>query len=123
VSSFSSLSLDPPLVLLSIDKRSNCHDVIMDSGAFVVNILAEDGEWLSRLFASRDADKFSKVRYRIGRAGAPMLDEALAVIECRLHNQVPGGDHVIFIGEVIATEVRRKAKPLLYFRSGYGQLA
>lgn len=123
VSAFTSLSLEPPLILLCIDQRAHCHDVLLSAGTFVVNILAEDGEWLSRLFAGRDPDKFAKVRYRIGRAGAPMLDEALGVIECRVHSQYPGGDHSIFVGEVIATEVRRKSKPLLYFRSGYGQLA
>lgn len=123
VSAFTSLSLEPPLVLLCIDQRSSWHDIVASAGTFVVNILAEDGAWLSQLFASRDPDKFTKVGYHIGRAGAPMLDEALAVLECRLHNQLPGGDHTIFVGEVIATEVRRKTKPLLYFRSGYHGLA
>ncbi len=123
VSSFSSLSLNPPLVLICIDRHSAAHDPIAHSGVFAVNILAEDGEWLSRLFASRDESRFAKVRYRFGQVGAPMLEDALAVIECRVHHQVPGGDHTIFIGEVVATDARRKGKPLLYFRSGYGQLA
>ncbi len=123
VSAFTSLSLDPPLVLLCIDQHSSCHEVVANAGSFAVNILAEDGEWLSRLFASPNPDKFANVQYHVGRMGAPMLDEALAVIECRLHTQLPGGDHTIFVGEVIATEIQRTAKPLLYFRSRYGQLA
>ena len=123
VSSFASLSLEPPLVLFCIDQQSSCHAVLANADGCVVNILAEDGEWLSRLFASRDPDKFAKVRYHVGLVGAPVLDDALAVIECRLHSQLPGGDHTIFVGEVVAVDVRSKAKPLLYFRSGYGQLA
>ncbi|MDP9311417.1 MAG: flavin reductase family protein [Chloroflexota bacterium] len=123
VSSFASLSLEPPLVLFCIDQHSSCHDAIANADGWVINILAEDGEWLSRLFAGRDPDKFAKVRYRLGLVEAPILDDALAVIECRLHSQLPGGDHTIFVGEVVAMDVRRNAKPLLYFRSGYGQLA
>jgi flavin reductase (DIM6/NTAB) family NADH-FMN oxidoreductase RutF len=123
VSAFSSLSLDPPLVLVCIDRRASSHDALAKSGAFVVTILAEDGEWLSRLFSSQDANRFAKVRYRIGQDGAPMLEEALAVIDCRLDNQIAARDHSIFVGRVVDTDVRRKGKPLLYFRSGYGQLA
>lgn len=123
VSSFASLSLAPPLILVSIDQRSVMHDMIERTGAFAVNILAEDGEWLSRLFASRDVDKFERVRYRLGTTGAPLLDDALATIECRLHQKLPGGDHTIFVGEVIAGDVRAEQAPLLYFRSGYHSIA
>lgn len=123
VSSFASLSLDPALVLICIDRRAAAHDHIAQAGAFAVNILAEDGEWLSRLFASRGESRFAKVRYRFGQVGVPILEDALAIIECRVQEQVPGGDHTIFIGHVVSTDVRSTGKPLLYFRSGYGQLA
>jgi flavin reductase (DIM6/NTAB) family NADH-FMN oxidoreductase RutF len=121
VSSFTSLSLEPRLVLICIDNRVNSRDAIIQSGAFVVNILAEDGEHLSRQFASRDRDKFRGVAFHTGLTGAPLLDDALATIECKVVQQNEGGDHTIIQGEVLAANAR-KGKPLLYFRSGYHQL-
>lgn len=122
VSSFCSLSLEPPLVLICIDQRYSSHEKIQQAEAFAINILAEDGEWLSRHFASRADDKFAKVGYHTGESGAPLLDDALATIECRLVDQFPGGDHTIFVGEVLAMSARDEGRPLLYFRSGYHQL-
>ncbi|HEY0607209.1 MAG TPA: flavin reductase family protein [Herpetosiphonaceae bacterium] len=122
VSSFCSLSLEPPLVLICIDRRYTSHEKIQQSEAFAINILAEDGEWLSRHFASRDDDKFAKVGYHTGESGAPLLDEALATIECRLVDQFPGGDHTIFVGQVLAMSAQDEGRPLLYFRSGYHKL-
>lgn len=122
VSSFCSLSLEPPLVLICIDRRYSSHEKIQQSEVFAINILAEDGEWLSRHFASREADKFAKVGYRTGESGAPLLNDALASIECRLVEQLPGGDHTIFVGEVLAMAAQDNKRPLLYFRSGYHKL-
>lgn len=123
VSSFCSLSLEPPLVLICIDRRYASHELIQQSGTFAVNILAEDGEWLSRHFASRETDKFAKVAYHTGHNGVPVLNDALASIECRLVNQFDGGDHSIFVGEVLGMNADAEKRPLLYFRSGYHQLA
>lgn len=122
VSSFTSLSLVPQLVLISIDQRFSSHAAIHDAGCFAVNILAEDGERLSRHFASRDDNKFQGIAYQTGLTGAPLLDQALATLECRTVQETPGGDHTIFMGEVISATVNQ-GKPLLYFRSGYHQLA
>ncbi|WP_026370392.1 flavin reductase family protein [Kallotenue papyrolyticum] len=123
VSSFCSLSLNPPLILVCIDQRAQSHAMIRDAGVFAVNILAEDSAWLSQLFASREPDKFEKVDYRLGQTGAPLLCAALTRLECRLVDQLPGGDHSIFVGEVIASEVEERAGPLLYYRRGYHRLA
>ena len=122
VSSFCSLSLDPPLVLICIDRRVRTHEIIAQAGAFAVNILPEDGESLSRHFASRVEDKFASVAYHLGTTGAPLLDKALATLECRLYAQLPGGDHTIFVGEVVAANARDDTEPLLYYRSGYRRL-
>jgi flavin reductase (DIM6/NTAB) family NADH-FMN oxidoreductase RutF len=122
VSSFCSLSLDPPLVLICIDRRVRSHDVIVQAGAFAVNILTEEGEPLSRHFASRTEDKFASVAYHVGSTGAPLLDGALATLDCRLHAQLPGGDHTIFVGEVVAASARDDSAPLLYYRGGYRRL-
>lgn len=122
VSSFASLSLDPRLVLICIDHQVASLQAIRSAGFFAVNVLDQDGEHLSRRFASHETDKFSGVAYRIGLTGAPLLDDALAILECAVSGEVEGGDHTIFMGEVRATATRT-GKPLLYYRSGYHQLA
>ncbi|GAC1366493.1 MAG: flavin reductase family protein [Herpetosiphon sp.] len=122
VSSFASISLNPPLVMVCIDQRYPSHDILLHADHFAVNILAEEGEQLSRHFASKYEDKFQGVAYHYGVTDAPLLDDALAVLECRKYDALPGGDHTIFLGEVLAMTAR-DAKPLLYYRSGYGRLA
>jgi 4-nitrophenol 2-monooxygenase / 4-nitrocatechol 4-monooxygenase, reductase component len=122
VSAFSSLSLEPPLVLICIDKRASLHDHLKEGRHFAVNVLAEDQEDLSRRFASKDAKRFNEVGWREGVTGAPLLADVLAAIECRVLHSYPGGDHTIFVGEVLTTTVDEK-KPLAYFRGGYSRLA
>ena len=121
VSAFSSLSLDPPLILICIDKRASLHDHLKEGGHFAVNILAEDQELISRRFASKVEDRFEGIGYREGDMGAPLISGALATIECRIVHSYPGGDHTIIVGEVLATEVSN-GRPLAYFRGGYVQL-
>jgi flavin reductase (DIM6/NTAB) family NADH-FMN oxidoreductase RutF len=121
-SAFCSLSLDPTLCLVAVDLRTESLPSIRSSGAFVVNILAEDQEEISRRFASKVADKFADLAYRPGPAtGAPILDGALAWIECRVRDDLPGGDHVIMVGEIQNGEAR-EGTPLLYFRTQYRRL-
>ena len=122
VSAFSSLSLEPPLVLICIDKRASVHDLLSEGSHFAVNILAADQELASRRFASKDDDRFGGIGYKEGITGSPLLDGALAHIECRVAHSYPGGDHTIIVGEVEATSVA-DGKPLAYFRGGYAQLA
>ena len=122
VSAFASLSLDPPLVLICIEQQAPSHAALQAAGSFAVNILAEDGEYLSRHFASREIDKFDGIAYHIGVTGAPLLNDALATLECRIVQQVQGGDHTIFMGEVLGASTHQ-GKPLIYYRSGYHQLA
>jgi flavin reductase (DIM6/NTAB) family NADH-FMN oxidoreductase RutF len=121
VSSFASLSLRPPLLLICVDKGVSCHDAIAKTGRFAVNILCEDQEHLSRRFATREIDKFMGVAWRSGQLGLPLLDGALATIECRLFETLPGGDHTIFVGEVMDADVS-EGRPLLYYRRGYHEL-
>lgn len=120
-SSIASVSLEPPLVLVCIDKDADSHDCILESGFFSLNILAEGQEKLSRRFASWDLDeKFEGVAYREGATGAPILEESLAWLDCRLWANYDGGDHTIFVGEVIEGDAI-DAAPLLYYRGGYGR--
>ena len=122
VCSFCSLSLKPSLVLVCLDLKSASHDLVAQSSVFGVNILAEQDEWISSHFAQRIPDKFSDISYHLGQVGVPLLDNALATLECRVISRYPGGDHSIFIGEVISTSIALDKEPLLYFRSKYSRL-
>jgi flavin reductase (DIM6/NTAB) family NADH-FMN oxidoreductase RutF len=122
VSAFSSLSLDPPLILICIDKRASLHDHLAEGSYFAVNILSEDQEIISRRFASKEGDRFSGIGYRAGTTGAPILEGVLAHLECRVVAAYPGGDHTIYVGEVEGT-AKTEAKPLGYFRGGYAKLS
>ncbi|MDP8922876.1 MAG: flavin reductase family protein [Chloroflexota bacterium] len=121
-SAFTSLSLEPRLCVVCVDNRSESLPAIQATRMFAVNILAEPQRHLSTLFASKAPDKFAKVRYRRGEAtGAPIIDGALAYIECRVQEMLPGGDHTILVGEVLGGEANEGA-PLLYFRGQYRRL-
>lgn len=122
VSAFCSLSLRPPLILVNVDLKATIHDLVVASGVFGVNILAEHAESTSQHFARRTLDKFSGIGYRLGQLGVPLLEDALATLECRLVARYPGGDHSIFIGEVVSTSTQSQGQPLLYFRSKYTRL-
>ena len=121
VSAFTSLSLDPPLVLICIDQRASVHADLKEGGSFAVNFLAENQEAVSRRFASREPDRFAGVGYREGLSGAPLIEGALAFLECRVVHAYPGGDHTIFVGQVEGADVD-EGKPLLYFRGGYSNI-
>jgi flavin reductase (DIM6/NTAB) family NADH-FMN oxidoreductase RutF len=121
-SAFCSLSLDPTLCLICVDLTTESLPAIRATRAFAVNILAADQEELSRRFASKATDKFAGLEYREGEAtGAPIFDGVLAWIECRVTEILPGGDHVVVIGEVQDGDAR-DGEPLLYFRSQYRRL-
>jgi flavin reductase (DIM6/NTAB) family NADH-FMN oxidoreductase RutF len=122
VSSFSSLSLKPPLILICVEQNLTTHTAVAESGQFAVNILDRRQEHLSRRFATHENDKFMSVAWRSSRLGLPVLEGALTIIECRLHNTFPGGDHTIFVGEVLDAEINH-GSPLLYYRRGYHELA
>ena len=123
---FTSVSMDPPLVLVCVISKSEGREILEENGVFAVNVLSADQEPLSNFFASRDRprgrDAFAKVAYRIEASGAPVLDGAAAFLDCRLHETHEAGDHIIFIGEVLALGVDAEAKPLLFHGGGYAGL-
>ena len=119
VNSFNSVSLDPPLVLWSLDLGHDKADLFRRSGGFTVNIMAGDSSDLIRRFAATDAERFSGTDWHWGQSGQPVLDSALASMECRMWAEYPGGDHVIFVGEVINIRIR-DGQPAAYFK---GQLS
>lgn len=122
VSSFTSLSLNPTLVLICIDRSAASHDLLAEAGQFAVSVLAEDQADLSQHFASQQPDKFQGVAYTLSARGLPLLNGAIAHIECALHSAHPGGDHTIYVGEVL-TAATFEGRPLIYYRSGYHRLA
>lgn len=122
VSSFSALSLDPPLVLFSIQKHITSHDPLLASGLFTVNVLASDQEELSNQFASSKIDKHDLIQSLgcdLGHNGVPFLKNTLSRIECEVEKQVDGGDHTIVIGRVLAAVSDDSKRPLLYYRRAY----
>ena len=121
VNAFCSLSLDPPLVLVCVERDAESHACILEAGFFAVNVLgAGKGEMLSRRFSSYGVeDKFAGVAYDEAVSGAPVLDAAIAWADCRLTDHHPGGDHTIFVGEVITGDAV-DGLPLDYHRGGYG---
>ncbi|SNY93864.1 NADH-FMN oxidoreductase RutF, flavin reductase (DIM6/NTAB) family [Cohaesibacter sp. ES.047] len=122
INSFNSVSLDPPLVLWSLDKSSHQLDIFKKSGFYGVTILAEDQKALSDRFAMpMIEDRFDGTDWQSGKTGAPLFNEFLARIDCEVESIVEGGDHVILIGRVVDLE-HREGAPLLYHGSGYRKL-
>jgi flavin reductase (DIM6/NTAB) family NADH-FMN oxidoreductase RutF len=124
VSSISSVSLDPTLILVCVARDSDTHAWLERAGVFAANVLEEGrGETVARRFAGGGLDdKFRGIAWRTERTGAPVLDDALAWLDCRVTAALPGGDHTIFVGEVVAADAR-EGTPLLYYRGGYGRFA
>jgi flavin reductase (DIM6/NTAB) family NADH-FMN oxidoreductase RutF len=121
-SSVASVSLRPPLILVCVDHEADTHDAIVESQTFAVSVLPDEAETLSRRFADHPAEtKFDGVAYHREATGAPVLDTALAWADCRLRHSYEGGDHTIFVGEVVAGDAGAGA-PLLYFRGGYRRI-
>jgi flavin reductase (DIM6/NTAB) family NADH-FMN oxidoreductase RutF len=123
VSSFNSVSLDPPLVLFSLARSLYSLERFLSADVFAVNLLREDQADLSTRFATALADKWSGVPYRDGPSGSPILEPALAVLECRHYAQHDGGDHVIVVGRVTHLEADHRHMPLAFFRGRYRTLA
>jgi flavin reductase (DIM6/NTAB) family NADH-FMN oxidoreductase RutF len=121
VASFASLSLHPPLVLVCIERSVKTHDAIAAAGKYGVSILSSTQADISAKFASRSDDKFNGVELIEGALDVPLIAGALTAIECRLYDRLPGGDHTIFIGEVMKIHTT-EGDPLLYFRSGYREM-
>ena len=120
-SAFSSVSLDPPLVLICVDHKSQSFPHLRESGRFAINILHCDHEALSRRFASSRLDKFDGVAFRLGALGVPLLEQALAHLECQTVSAHVEGDHTIFVGRVESVHVG-DGEPLLYYRGRYHRL-
>lgn len=123
--SFSSLTANPPEVFVSINKQTRTHPLIEKGGVFCVNFLTDDMKAISDRFAGRmpDVERFKDLGYRTEATGAPVLNDALAFLDCTVVRALDAGDHTIFIGEVQASGVQHDDKgPLLYVNGKYHAL-
>ena len=122
-----SISIDPPLMMASIARKAETHDAIVGSHAFAVSVLSREQRSLADCFAQpTTADKlkrFCDAAWHEAETGSPILEGALAYFDCRLTARHDGGDHEIFIGEIVAAGYREDAEPLLWYASGYRELA
>jgi 3-hydroxy-9,10-secoandrosta-1,3,5(10)-triene-9,17-dione monooxygenase reductase component len=123
VNSFTSVSLDPPLVLFCLHKESRLHELLEESGMFAVNFLAGSQERLAWTFAGKDTATLQDVAHHRSISGIPILSEALAYLACKLVDKFEGGDHAIFLGEVVELGApRQNHEPLIFHRGALSTL-
>ncbi|MGR8949932.1 MAG: flavin reductase family protein [Gammaproteobacteria bacterium] len=125
MNSVTSLSLEPPLYIVNLDKNSDTLPALQSTGVFCINVLADSQQDLSNRFAKKGDNKFEGVAYHPGVGNVPCLDGALMCIECRVHEIFDGGDHKIVVGKVedIKHSDPDTTKPLLYYRGRYADIA
>jgi len=126
VSAFASQSLEPLLILVSVEQSTVMHQLVAQSGAFAVNILDEHGEGTARFFADNarlNGPEFKAGGYHRGVTGSPILKEATGYLEATVDRTLDAGDHTIVVGRVVAVKIVRETAPLIYYRSGYRGLA
>jgi 3-hydroxy-9,10-secoandrosta-1,3,5(10)-triene-9,17-dione monooxygenase reductase component len=125
VSAFASESLDPLLILASVERSTVMHQLVAQSKAFAINILGDQGEGTARFFADNarlDGPEFTEGTYHLGATGSPILEEATAYLEATVEATLDAGDHTVIVGRVVALAVVREVGPLIYYRSGYRRL-
>jgi flavin reductase (DIM6/NTAB) family NADH-FMN oxidoreductase RutF len=125
VTSFTSVSLEPPVVLVSLEKTTRTHSMVQQTRVFAVSLLGQDQQELADRFAGRipdQGDRFAGVEYQTGASGAPMPAGCLAYLDCRVAGTYSAGTHTLFLGEVIGAEIGRADLPLLYWDRAYRRL-
>jgi flavin reductase (DIM6/NTAB) family NADH-FMN oxidoreductase RutF len=122
VNAFASLSLDPPLVLVCVDKGAQCYSCFVESKIFAVNVLSDGQEEISRRFATRGVQKFDGIAWRRSESGLALLDGAIGNIECKVVHSYDGGDHTIYVGEVLRASTADDGRPLIFFQGKYRRL-
>src|SRR3954447_7088182 len=121
-SSFNAVSLDPPLILWSLGRSAYSFKAYLSTDHFAVNVLREGQEELSARFGRQSAGKWDGVDYETWETGCPILPGALAVFECKTAYTYQGGDHIIFVGEVLRYDIDANGRPLVCWRGAYGQI-
>ena len=122
VNAFTSVSLDPHMVVICISKDSGCHGLIENSGTFSVSVLSEDQSELSGKFANHEeieVHQFLGVDHHSGSLGNPLVDGAIAELECTVADRLPAGDHTLFVGKVASARLISGKGPLIFYQSRY----
>jgi flavin reductase (DIM6/NTAB) family NADH-FMN oxidoreductase RutF len=122
INSFSSVSLEPPLVLWSIQYTSECFDIFNAADKFAINVLSAEQETHSNFYSKKGQHALFTEHYRPGRTGSPVFRDALANFECRVWARYAGGDHLIIVGEVLEVTTRPSGRPLLFYKGKYGHI-
>jgi flavin reductase (DIM6/NTAB) family NADH-FMN oxidoreductase RutF len=122
VNSFTSVSLDPPLLLVCLAKQAASSAALVAASHFAVNVLQTGQQPASIRFSTRDEDRFGATPWSTGEAGAPILKDSMGVFECERHAVHDGGDHHILVGQVVKATFDAQLDPLLYFRGSYRRL-
>ncbi len=121
INSFTSVSMDPPMVLICIDRTSSILPIFQQAGRYGLSFLGEPQRALSTRFAQRGQDRFDGVEWATGDSGVPLIPGALAHLECRITRSITAGDHDILIAEVVSADIQT-GTPLLYYGSAYRRL-
>jgi flavin reductase (DIM6/NTAB) family NADH-FMN oxidoreductase RutF len=122
VNSFASVSLDPLLVLWSIDHKVSSIDAFVNGGKFAIHILAGDQQQLCKDFSSKNVDRFSTCEWNYSENHLPVIENTFAVLECKTHQTIVAGDHTILIGQVINIQVNSEKDPMLYHRRHFSSI-
>jgi flavin reductase ActVB len=122
-SSFASLSLQPPRVLVCLNSSANCHPSFTSTDRFAVNILGPDHEGLARHFATKMMDKFVGMDFEPGDLGLPLLPDAVATLECRTADRLSSGDHTILVGEPVSIRLRSGSSPAVFYDRRFWRLS
>jgi flavin reductase (DIM6/NTAB) family NADH-FMN oxidoreductase RutF len=123
ISSFTSVSLTPPLILFCLDDKNSWVSAFRQTGYFAVNVLSDQQQDLSQRFASRADRRWDDVAFDRWQSGVPILSDCLANLECRISAIHDGGDHRVFVGEVLRLASRTDGTPLVYWRGAYAELS
>ena len=119
VSSFNAVSLDPPLVLFSVDRKAYSLPILLETETFGISVLRHDQSELSSRFARASEAKWADLEPRVGQTGCPLIGACLASFECEPFANYDGGDHIIMVGRVLRFEIAPEGEPLVFFRGGY----
>ncbi|RTK93657.1 MAG: flavin reductase [Rickettsiales bacterium] len=117
--SFVSVSLSPPLISFCLDKSSGSLNAFKETVFFAINILSSNQEEISKHFAHSSTDKFIGINYSLSQFQTPHIHDSISFLECKKYEMIDGGDHIIFMGEVVSVQVDETKTPLLYYAKAY----
>ena len=122
VNSFTSVSLEPPLILWCLDKNADSYEDFVNCNSFAVHVLHEDQEAISHNFAIKSNNKFAELEWENGEFGSPILNDFSTCFQCETEERYAGGDHIILLGRIMSIQTRQGKEPLIYHAGSYRML-